>query len=56
MARGLKMPLDNKTIAEGIKQAKAKSGQKKIQSDSRSYTRHSRDRYEVARRQNPRSS
>ncbi len=30
MARGLKMPLDNKTIAEGIKQAKAKSGKKKF--------------------------
>jgi large subunit ribosomal protein L1 len=30
MARGLKMPLDNKTITEAIKQAKAKSGQKKF--------------------------
>jgi large subunit ribosomal protein L1 len=30
MARGLKMPLDNKTITEAIKQAKAKSGDKKF--------------------------
>jgi large subunit ribosomal protein L1 len=30
MARGLKMPLDNKTITEAIKQAKAKSGGKKF--------------------------
>ena len=30
MARGLKMPLDNKTILEAIKQAKTKSGGKKF--------------------------
>jgi large subunit ribosomal protein L1 len=30
LARGLKMPLDNKTISEAIKQAKAKAGEKKF--------------------------
>jgi len=30
MARGLKMPLDNKTISEAIKQAKSKAGEKKF--------------------------
>lgn len=30
MARGLKMPLDNKTITEAIKQAKSKAGDKKF--------------------------
>ncbi|MGE5556814.1 MAG: 50S ribosomal protein L1 [Methanocella sp.] len=30
MARGLKMPLDNKTISEAIKQAKSKAGDKKF--------------------------
>ena len=30
IARGLKMPLNNKTISEAIKQAKAKSGDRKF--------------------------
>ncbi len=30
MARGLKMPLDNKTISEAIKQAKSKAGERKF--------------------------